>query len=176
MDGGSGRLVFSLSPTATLLTLAAHLGESHLLWIYDIHLLISREESRIDWEELAARADEFRWSRALRASLADARYHFGTAIPGGLLSAIDQDVATGRVHQLQDLEGSRRPVWTLRILTQLPWRKRLWLFRIPVFPGRQTMMVRYKPDPTWLWPLFYLVRWFGFAWKSVRSARHLLRS
>ncbi len=173
-------LVFSLSPTATLLSLAAHQGEQHrmrhLLWIYDLHLLISKEGSFIDWGELAARAEEFGWLSALRVSLADCQYHFGTSLPGGLLSVLSPGAPGRAVHQLQNVEISNpRPVFVLRTLARLPWRDRFRLFRLSVFPGRQWMIMRYRPDPPWLWPLFYLVRWFRFGWQSIRNARHLLR-
>ncbi len=174
----AGDGVLALSPTAALLVIAAHQAEHHrvrrLLWLYDIHLLISKEWETIDWEEARARAEEFQWSAALRASLVDAAYHFATVLPvAGPLAALTGE----RIHQLESIElANSRPVAVLRLLRQLSWMGRLWLIRVSLVPGRRYMIKRYRPNPELLWPLFYMVRWWGFAWESLKSAPRILKS
>jgi len=117
-SGGELALLLTLTPTAHLLYLAAHLIFQHggaltnclaswkgtstpsqqageivchqfqLLWLYDIDLMVRREADRLDWDELLHRAQEFRWAAALHATLQCAQDRFGTPLPQGFLDAL----------------------------------------------------------------------------------------
>jgi hypothetical protein len=86
--------IFQLTPTAHLLYLCAHLMLQHgearspLRWFYDIHLLVTREGQRIDWDELVVRAQEFHWAPAVQAALAGTAARFATPLPAGPLESL----------------------------------------------------------------------------------------
>jgi len=142
--------------------------------LYDIHLLISKEKHRIDWQEAAARAEEFGWLGALQATLADAAYHFATVLPThGRLAA---DTAQP-IHQLQAIEiANPRPVALLRNRRRLRWKDRIRAIGISLAPSRQDMLKRYCPQPSFLWPLWYLVRWSSFGYTCLKTAPRILKS
>lgn len=83
-----------LDPTAHVLYLAAHLMIQHglpqarLIWIYDIHLLLQRCGSRIDWDELVERARAYSWTAAVHAALCLAQQCFDSTIPNAVLETI----------------------------------------------------------------------------------------
>jgi hypothetical protein len=43
---------------------------------------------------------------------------------------------------------------------------RIWL--AVVFPSPAHIRWRYHPQPDWLWPLYYPVKWFGMARDGLR--------
>jgi len=63
-------------------------------------------------------------------------------------------------------------------LMALNWRTRLRLAWGVACPSPAYMRWRYKPQPTWLWPLYHPYRWFnilgdGLAtlWQMVQGGR-----
>ncbi|RPI25576.1 MAG: hypothetical protein EHM61_14015 [Acidobacteria bacterium] len=174
---GTSDRVLVLSPTAALLVSAAHQADQHrvrrLLWLYDIHLLLSQEAERINWAEAEVRAEEFGWFCVLRAALADAAFHFATPVPvhGRLAACADRPA-----HELESLElANPRPIAHLRRLSRLDWKDRLPMIRACTIPSRDDMIERYRPKPEFLWPLFYVVRWCSFGYALLKSVPLVLR-
>ncbi len=183
---GSGQAsTFQLTPTARLLYLSAHLMLQHgearspLRWFYDIHLLVTREGQRMDWDELVVRARQFHWAPALRAALAGAAARFATPLPAGLLESL-MDGADPRDQAL--VQRKARPQTRGErvgdALASLGWRARLSLVLANVAPSPAYVRWRYKPRPAWLWPLCYPYRWFdtlreglSTLWKIARRRR-----
>lgn len=159
--------VRQMAPTPLLLYLAAHLmlqhggGQAGLLWYYDIDLLIRRRGAEIHWGDLIDQAVAFRWVAALHAALAETQTRFETPFPEGLLDRL-RDAAEPHVARLvaQKTAAGRSPVlanWAN--LTTVAWPLRLRLLLGLVVPSRERMQWRYKPQPAWLWPLYYPYRW-----------------
>lgn len=159
--------ILTLTPTANLLYLAAHLmlqhgsAQARLLWFYEIHLLIQRQAAQIDWGELARRAREFRWSPALHAALQGVHERFDTPIPSGLLEtlAADGDADAWRLVRRKAGSLQTRAMQTWTTATALDWQARRRLALALVLPCPAYMRWRYKPRPAWLWPLYYPYRW-----------------
>ena len=156
----------TLTPTAHLLYLTAHLmlhhGESQaqLLWFYDIHLLINRWGERLNWDELLARSEEFRWVAALYAALQGARLRFGTALPPGILDIL-ADVRDPRSRRFVELNADSSQTSAARTwnkLMALSWPARLRLALALVFPSPAHLRWRYSAR-SGLWPLYYPRRW-----------------
>ncbi len=164
----------TLDPTAHLLYLTFHAmfehGEAELdpKWLYDIHLLVEREGERIDWEELAGKAIAFRWAEATARAFERCSALFGTRFPDGVLQLLKEGGDEGALRILERRALPRRKgekawdaFWTL------DWRGRLSLGRSILFPSPAFVRWRYQPRPQWLWPLFYLYRWFDIAREGV---------
>ena len=173
-----------LKPTAYLLYSAAHLalkhGEAHspLRWFYDIHLLVGREDQRIQWDELVGRAREFRWAPALHVALAGTVARFATPLPIGLLESLI-NVGEPRDQALIQRKTQSQTRWesTSDALASLSWRARLHLLLALAIPSAAYVRWRYKPSPAWLWPLCYPYRWFDILreglstlWKMASSS------
>lgn len=178
---GEGRqrtpTVFQLTPTAQLLYSAAHLTLQHggasarLIWYYDLHLLLTRQRSHLDWEQLLARAREFRWTAALLAALRGAQERFGTPLPIELLDTLEQaqDQRSARIVARKASAVQSRTTATRDKFTSLTWPARLRLAWSIAFPSPTYMRWRYEPRPTWLWPLYYPYRWFDIARDSLST-------
>ncbi len=157
-----------LKPTAHLLYLAAHIAlqhgmkESRLLWFYDLHLLITRERQRIDWQELASRAHELRWNSALLAALEGTQRRFGTSLPDEFLRTVGEN-RERHLREHDQIAPDRDHPHSARIwhhqLRGLAWSGRLEFFWNHCFPTKAYIQWRYRPNPRWLWPLCYVVRW-----------------
>jgi len=174
---GAPLSALQLRPHAHLLYLAAHLMLQHggangrLLWEYDIHLLATRYAKRIDWEELRGRARDFHWAPALHAALVRTHRTFGTALPEGYLQALESD---GDRRSKALVENKAQPIQTpatatWNYLRSLDRRSRRRRIRAILWPTREYMLWRYRPDPKWLWPLCYPYRWMLFALESTRT-------
>lgn len=177
------RTVLQLTSTAHLLYLAAHLMLQHggararLLWYYDIHLLVSHWESRLDWDELLNRAREFRWAAALHAALQSARACFDTPVPDGFLETLAQthDPQATRLVQRKADPLQTRAVGTWNVLMSLDWRARIHLALGTFCPGPAYMRWRYNPQPKWLWPLCYPYRWLDILREGASTLAKLAR-
>jgi hypothetical protein len=186
MQEGSGKSgaplsTLQLRPTACLLYLAAHLmlqhggAQARLLWEYDIHLLVTQHERRLDWEELRRRAREFRWAPALRAALMRSHENFRTPLPAGFLQALeaDGDRRSQRLVESKEYPVQTRATATWNYLRSLDWRSRLQRVRSSLWPTPAYLCWKYRPRPKWLWPLCYPYRWVLFAWESARTLAKL---
>jgi len=176
--------LLTLTPTAHLLYLAAHLMLQHggakakLIWFYDIDLMVRREADRLDWDELLCRAQEFRWAAALHAALQGAQERFGTPLPHGPLDALAKtgDHLAARLVEWKagPLQTHALGVWNT--LLALDGRARLRLVLGIAFPSPVYMRWRYKPRPSWLWPLCYPYRWLDILREGLSTLWRIANS
>ncbi|MBA3942945.1 MAG: nucleotidyltransferase family protein [Herpetosiphonaceae bacterium] len=176
MSSPAGAGVLQLTPTSNLLYLAAHLmlqhgaAEGRLIWLYDLHLLITSNPERLDWDEVRARARAFHWSAALHAALDATQRCFRTPLPAGVLNALctDTDAKTAAfVRRKAVAMSSTRSMW-LRLVPLEPSARINYAWRA-FFPSPSYMRWRYQPHPAWLWPLSYPYRWVGALRDAVRA-------
>jgi hypothetical protein len=172
---GVGERALTLTPTAHLLYLCAHLmlqhGEAHspLRWFYDIHLLVRREGQRIRWDQVVARAKEFRWAAAVHAALKGACDRFcgssagesDTWLPPGVLKSLAEvsDFQANRLVARRSDSLQTRATGVVAAASSLSPRARLRLLLAIAIPSPAYVRWRYKPRPSWLWPLCYPYRW-----------------
>ncbi|MFQ5615918.1 MAG: nucleotidyltransferase family protein, partial [Anaerolineales bacterium] len=94
-----------LTPTANVLHLAAHLGvqhglfQLHLLWLYDLYLLLDKKSTLIDWDEVINRSVEFGWVEGLYDVLEITRVFFNANIPNRVLLLLDEKRDSGSVSE-----------------------------------------------------------------------------
>lgn len=154
-----------LDPTASLLYLSAHavlqhgLSSAPLIWLHDIHLVVTRRGEAIDWDGALEQARRFGWSDALALSLARARELFDTPIPGPALS---------KPRSAPKPASASRAEWVWRELgfVRFPERVR-WMLAI-LFPRPAYVKWRY-PGVGWLWPTCYPYRWYVVASEGSRA-------
>jgi hypothetical protein len=167
--------VLTFTPTAHLLYLCAHLMLQHgedgsvLRWFYDIYLLIEREGQRIQWDELVARAVEFRWAPAVYAALEGVCDRFcdssdregDTWLPPEALETLAEvsDLQPSRLVANHVDSHQARAMSVVAVASALSPRARLRLLLATAIPSPVYVRWRYKPRPSWLWPLCYLYRW-----------------
>jgi len=177
----------TLDPTAHLLYIAAHAllqhGEAELdpKWLYDLHLLVEKERERIDWEELAKQAAASRWSEAVLRALRRCAELLGTRIPEEAFSLLEEGRDKAIAKLLEEKAQPRRKgekAWEK--LNSLDWVGKLGLLRGLLLPSPAFVRWRYRPNPSWTWPLFYPYRWFdilreGFflAIRAIKARIHL---
>ena len=165
-----------LTPTAHLLYLTAHLmlqhggAQARLLWLYDLHLLLLRDENRIRWDEFLKRSRQFHWAPAARAALAAVHAELNTPLPPGLLQAlaeIPDPQASNLVSRKRAPQTTTARAWDL--LGSLDWRARLLFVRGMLFPRPAYLRRRYTIRPVWLWPLYYPYRWLDMLRDGFRT-------
>lgn len=175
--------VFRLNPTANLLYLAAHQMLQHggekvaLRWLLDIHRLIRLRGNEIDWQLLAIQAGKFGWSKALHLALEAVQSCFATPLPDGILDTLQAQA--GPHDKLVELKTEQSPTRILgewKKLRSLNWQGRVRLFTALIFPGKDYMIWRYQPKPTWIWPSYYLYRWIDIAGDGIRTLVNIFRS
>lgn len=173
-----------LTPTAHLLYLSAHLmlqhgaAQARLLWFYDLHLLLTQEAERLDWEALLARARAYRWAPALRAALMEVHARFGTPLPPGVLDTLahHEDPRALRFVRRRASPLQTRATATLDKIRALNWSARLrWTWRL-LCPSSAYMRWRYAPHPEWLWPVYYPYRWLDMLWEGGRTLYRAIRA
>ena len=159
---------YSLSPTANLLYLAAHLSLAHgtdtprMIWCYDIDLLVREKGPVIDWDLLVERTAVYGWGWALYASLAAAQERFATPIPAGVPEALSNRQPgdfSSQEDQEMDVQTQFARAYTRHALRSLGWWGRLRVVLGMLFPSKNYMKQKYQPQPGWLWPINYLYRW-----------------
>ena len=168
--------VLILNPTAHLLYLCAHLMLQHgeadylLRWFYDIHLLIEKKGACIDWDQVAVRGREFGWGLVVGNALQAVRERFQTQIPLGVLDRLSR-VGFDRTSQL---DVRRAEVIKTRATSVSSPAARLRFLLGSAFPSPAYLRWRYRPRPTWLWPLFYVCRWWSYVREPVVTLRKLV--
>lgn len=176
---GAVRACHMLSPTANLLHLSAHLmlhhGEAQaaLVQFYDLHLLVDRWGERVNWQEAVCHADEMEWTPALWAAMQGCADRLGTRWPEGSLAALTRRASVRTAHMVQ--ERAQPQATTLAALVWLALKSLSWPARAQwlgelVFPRPAYVRWRYRPNPAWLWPLCYFVRWgrgLCHAWRTL---------
>jgi hypothetical protein len=163
----SGNLL-TLTPTAHLLHLVVHLmmhhgeGESDLLHFFDIHLLLERWATRIDWDELLEAARNMNLDYVVYAALQGCTERFETKLP----ATFSHPPAGPRVQMVKNFIETRKkpipPTHTERYLKKLadrPLGMQIALALRFAFPQPEFMRRRYALKPLWLWPLSYPLRW-----------------
>lgn len=159
------RSLVTLSPTAHLLYVAAHallehgLSGARLIWLYDVHLILSRWATQIAWEELLSRAAAFGWIHALTDALRETAARFGTTLPEEVRAMMIQDtslsdraVLTHELNKLKLAEHCQR-------LDGLGARARLWYVKAMIFPSRRYVRAHYGQAKRIWWPVLYVIRW-----------------
>jgi hypothetical protein len=123
-----------------------HLGSPRLIWLYDLHLLLTQWGDQLDWPALLSLAEGLGWQEALSQALRQAANAFGSPLPEGL-PALSTHTPPASV-------PSQAP-WIRRAWRQLGWLARLALLGKLLFPTGSYMRWRYRPQPEWLWPAYY---------------------
>jgi hypothetical protein len=162
-----------LDTTASLLYLAAHMKLQHyderppLIWLVDFYLL--SQEPGVDWPALFDAAKVFHWEAALAATAAEVEARLGLELPPPLKAQ-----ARASTIPIPERKGGPEHAWTE--LQALPFVGRAALARAILFPSPSYLRFRYRPRPSWTWPLYYPVRWarvvqgaVSLAFKGYRS-------
>lgn len=180
---GESQTVRQLTPDAHLLYLAAHLvlqhgaGQARLIWLYDLHLLVTQHGARISWPETIAQARHFRWTDALHTALQAARDYFGTPLPEDLLPAIQERTSDRAPAEFARRKASAAPTATIGEwlkLQSLEPRARIQFIASLLCPSPKYIRWRYRPRPA-LWPLCYPYHWLRIALAGLEIAGHLIR-
>ena len=173
--------VWQLTPAAHLLYLAAHLvlqhgsNQARLIWLYDLHLLLTQHGDRISWPETIAQAQQVRWTDALHTALRATQAYFGTPLPSDLLpalqSAIDRPEAAFAQRKAGAAPSPTIGEWLK--LQSLEPRARLRFIASLLVPSPQYMRWRYQPRSAW--PLCYPYHWLRIALAALEIAGHWVR-
>jgi len=172
-----------LSPTAYLLHAAVHVSlkhggeETRLLWLYDLHLLITQCQD-LDWKLLIKKAKEFHWLPVVEAVLNELTRKFSTSFPAWIFDACAHENDTQTRLLVQQMAAARH-TRTTGMLAHLAFLSRpariRWLAAV-VFPDPEYMRWRYRPRPMWLWPGCYFVRWADMARDAIGSLGRYMRT
>lgn len=171
--GSASALV--LSPTAHLLHAAMHASLKHggdnarLLWLYDLHLIITQCPV-VDWSQLVAKAKDFHWAPAVNVVFRELRQLFDTPLPAWVLDSLNSEDQEARdlVTRVASRDDSRI-IGALNHLAFLDVSLRSrWLAAV-IFPDPDYMKWRYKPKHMWLLPACYFVRWSNMAYDGIRT-------
>jgi hypothetical protein len=157
-----------LQPSLNFLYLTAHLVLKHrgsgerLLWYVDLYQLQARH--KLDWDWIAEAAARCHWGAGLYACLEKLVRDFSVELPPGYLERIRQSISEQdwQYLHLRDNMQAQDPGEFQHIrasLTPLQPVDRLKFIFGATFPSPEYMRWRYKPSPTWLWPLTYPYRW-----------------
>lgn len=155
-----------LSPTAHFLHAAVHVSLKHggddmrLLWLFDLHLMITSCQD-LDWSQLISKSIEFHWAPAIRSVLSELYQMFATPIPAWVLETLasEEDAVTESLVQRLASPDRTRTSGAWNHLAFLTWPARLQWLAAVIFPDPAYMRWRYRPKPSWLWPVCYAVRW-----------------
>lgn len=171
------RSLLTLSTTAHLLYIAAHtmlehgLSGARLIWLYDVHLILSRWASQVAWDDLLDRAAAFGWADALAATLQAVTERFGTVLPEEVALRLAHDaVGTGVAATGTALgRGNLKLAEHGRRLAGLNVPARLWYVLAMIFPSPRYMRAHYGRARRVWWPLLYVVRWAEMARSATQS-------
>lgn len=173
--------VWQLTPAAHLLYLAAHLvlqhgaNQARLIWLYDLHLLLTQHGDRINWSETIAQALHLRWTDALHTALRATQAYFGTSLPSDLLPMLQSAIDRPEVEFAQR-KASAPPSPTIGEwlkLQALEPRARLQFIASLLFPSPQYIRWRYQPRSAW--PLCYPYHWLRIALAGLEIAGHWVK-
>jgi hypothetical protein len=146
----------------------AHDGSDRLIWLYDIHLLVSRMSSK-ELDQFVEAARRKRICTICREALERAQQRFGTLLPAGYLDAWSVDPRSepsAACLTPRRLRGFRAQVRALP-----DWASRLRLLKEHIFPPGQYLLNKYRrTNRAWL-PLLYARRGVGGVWKLLCGQR-----
>ena len=156
--------VYKFSPTAQILYLSVHavlqhgVGDTQLLWLYDIHRLVVLHGDQIDWNLMLLKAKKFNWETSLSSALTLMQSLFETPIPGEVLSILkdSSDVTMDELLQIKSAPPQTRIQAELHKLAGLDWNARLRLVPALLIPSPEYMRWRYRPERSWTLPYYYL--------------------
>jgi hypothetical protein len=179
-------MIETLSPDAHLLYLAAHLVLQHglnrarLIWLLDIHYLIKSggfirnfqrqhqgssqtlKTPALSWDRIDEYAWELGWSDVLASALEQVQAVLKTPLPAEFLSILHSR-PNRRMQRFLALKQFFPPIDLMDdwyTLFSLRWPARLKFSLALIFPTPAYLRWRYRPNPAWLWPLYYFHRWF----------------
>lgn len=177
-----GQPVQQLTPTANLLYLAAHCmlqhggAQARLIWLYDLHLLLTTCAARIDWPQVLEHAAAFRWAAALRAALLETGRCFGTPLPEGVLDALAQR-ADAKTSQFVQRKATTLPTSTmdewLKISAQR-WPVRWRMIARLLLPTPGYIRWRYASSRALPVPLGYGYHWLRIIWAVLAMLAQLV--
>jgi hypothetical protein len=172
----SSGAAYQLDPLAHILYLAAHLilqhgsSQKRLIWLYDLHLLITRYADTLDWTAIMEHARAFRWDTALNAALKNTHQYCGTVLPEHIEDRILSLHRTDMQNMtMPELSTVSRATLLKEELSNLTWRGRYYLLRSHLFPVPAYLRWRYQPRPAWLWPLCYPYRWLDMLGTALQT-------
>ena len=181
--GGTAGEARRLTNEANLLYLSAHavlqhgVRQSLLIWLYDLHALVTKYGQEIDWEWLMEEAMRLGWAPALIRGLRESRERFGTRLPEAVAATMHEE-GEGRVGRLVDFMAEfpgARLLYDWDTLMALRWPERVRYAAALVFPSGAYLRWRYQPRPVWLWPIYYPYRWGRMALDVCQVALNGLR-
>ena len=169
-------LSFAILNTPThLIYLSAHQMLQHgeeqarLCWLYDLHLLICQDGSKIDWRKLFADANRFHWGPVIGFALRKIHKLFGTPLPDDFDILVNdyQDQRTLVLLDRRSYPPESRLTREFRRIQTLNWQARILFVLAIIFPSPSHIKRHYHPKPSWLWPLFYFYRWLDILFDSL---------
>jgi hypothetical protein len=149
-----------------MLYLIAHLFLQHgidnakLIWFYDLHLIITEHINSINWIEMKNRAQEFSWLEAFYTALLITEDYFNTSIGTPITKEIGKYSIIPKVAHHKNLSRSSRGDVMRQRLASMNWSSRALWVSAKVFPNPSFIKWHYKPNPDWIYPLYYPYRWF----------------
>ena len=169
----------SLNPTANLLYLAAHLmlqhglSQARLLWLFDIHQLISNSYEEFRWSELISKANTFNWMEATGITLQEVHNRFMTPVDDSALASfsIQENKKAWSFIRTKARSPETRFLRELRNLSTLTWWARVLLIFSILFPSPVHIQRQYNLRSIWLSPVFYVYRWMDILMDSIRTLR-----
>ncbi len=149
-----------------------HRNVERPIWVYDIHLLVSRL-TEPELERFAALAIEKQMAAVCAHQLALTRARFHTPVPDRVMEKLssDREVEASAVY----LQAERR--WHHELASNVRglgrWTDRLRLLREVLFPSARYMRQAYQLDGPGvvLLPVLYVHRCVNGAWKILRGRK-----
>ena len=174
-------IAWQLTPTAQLLYLSAHImlqhggAQARLIWLYDLHLLLTQRADDIDWDEVVACANAWRWSAAVYAALDATQRCFGTPLPAAPLAALrsgDQRAARFVRRRSSMRATSMLVIWPK--LMALPVQARVRVAWRLVCPRPAYLRWRYQVPTERMLAPYYLFHWRRLLRSGLMSILHAL--
>jgi len=134
-------------------------SESRLIWYYDIYRLLFSLGDDLDWGILQTTAWELGWCTSLLLVLEKVSEYFNFPLPVGFMTELSALPSPDRELISEDGLAHQRKGRAVQIISTLSWPYKIKFVIFHLFPSPQRMRFRYKPDPNWLWPLYYPYRW-----------------
>jgi hypothetical protein len=149
-----------------------HGVDTHLKWLYDLHLLVQATPD-LDWRQVTDAAERFDCGPAIGTVLAATYRWFGTAVP-----AAASEWAAGRRRPAEQLMADLTrsgalplALGTLATGATIPDRRARWrVLRAEVVPSRAFMRQRYDVRHDALLPAWYGYRWARGLALAARAA------
>ncbi len=165
--------VFTLSPTANLLYLCAHLAFQHglgsagLLWYVDIARFLEIYGSYINWDGLIERAAMMQWSAAVYYTLQALVEKFGIILPNGVCEKLSGQITAEEERHIQKkmIPRTGSAALAFSALEQLTWRGRIKDIFSRLFPSLAFMRARFGFQSNWAALLGYPLRWIELTGK-----------